>query len=67
MENKKPIIIEIEETKNELIQCINSAIHKKGIPCYFLEPIVSDLLRDVKAGAKRELAMAREQIKEGDK
>lgn len=53
----KPIILTIEETKAELIKTINSAI-EQGVPCYFLEPILTDLLVQVKNGAKMELEQA---------
>lgn len=63
----RPIILTIEETKTELINKVNSAIDQ-GVPCYFLEPILTDILAQVKNGAKRELEQAKvmelEQAKE---
>lgn len=55
---KKPLILEIEEAKIELAQCVNHIIQDRGIPCYFLEPTLSEILAQVKACAKNEIAHA---------
>lgn len=57
---QKPIILEIEEAKQELIQCVNDIMRKHGLNCYLMEPAFADLYAEVKAGAQRELAQARE-------
>lgn len=75
METKqnKPMIVEIDEAKAELAQCINHIIKDRKVPCYFLEPYLTDMLAQIKMIAKQELAMAKEyakgqqQVKEGDK
>ena len=61
MENK-PIILEIEEAKQELIQCVNDIMHRHGLNCYLLEPTFAELYKQVKAGAQNELAQARAQM-----
>jgi hypothetical protein len=58
MENK-PIILEIEEAKEELIKCINDILSKHGLNCYLIEPTFSDLYAQVKASAQNELAQAK--------
>ena len=58
----KPLIIRLNETKTELISVINNAVQQSGIPCYLLEPILSELLTQVRDGARNELQMAREQM-----
>lgn len=63
MENKKPVIIEMEEVKNEFVQTVNNALQNRGIPCYFLELIIKDIVRELQTGAKNELEMAKEQTK----
>lgn len=70
----KPMIIRLEEAKTELAQCLNHIINDEGVPCYYLKDMLGNLLAEVQAGAKQELAMAREQMKneqmkteEGDK
>lgn len=57
---QKSIILEIEEAKQELIQCVNDIMRKHGLNCYLMEPMFADLYAEVKAGAQRELAQARE-------
>ena len=61
MENK-PIILEIEEAKQEIIQCVNDIIHRHGLNCYLLEPTFAELYKQVKSGAQNELAQARAQM-----
>ena len=63
-ENKiqKPLILEIEEAKLELIQVINNAMQVHKLPCYLIDMILSEVSAQIKEGAKNELAMAREQI-----
>lgn len=62
MENK-PLILELEEAKNEIAQSINVILQNHKIPCYLIEPTIVDLLAQVREVAKNELAMAREQMK----
>ena len=58
---KKPLILEIEEAKEELIQCVNDVLNKHGLNCYLIEPTFAELYAQVKAGARNELAQARAQ------
>ena len=60
---QKPFIIEIEEAKNELVQCLSYIVNDKKIPCYFLVSTMENLLQQVRVGANNELQMAIEQIK----
>ena len=64
MENKehKPLILEIDEAKKELIQCVNNIIQVHGLPCYIIDMLLSDISTQIKEGAKNELAMAKAQI-----
>lgn len=61
MENK-PFIVELEEAKNELAQCLNYLVNEKKIPCYYLVSPMENLLQQVKTGAANELKMAMEQM-----
>ena len=58
---KKPLILEIEEAKQELIQCVNDILNKHGLNCYLIEPTFAELYAQVKAGARNELAQAKAQ------
>lgn len=65
-ENKiqKPLILEIDEAKSEIIQVINNAIQVHKLPCYIVDMILSDVGAQIKEGAKNELAMLKSQISE---
>lgn len=65
-ENKiqKSIILEMDEAKLEIIQVINNAIQVHNLPCYIVDMILSDIVAQIKAGAKQELTMARQQVEE---
>lgn len=56
---QKSIILEIDEAKQELVQCVNEILQKHGLNCYLMEPIFAELYAEVKAEAQRELAQAR--------
>lgn len=58
---QKSIILEMDEAKQELVQCVNDIMRKHGLNCYLLEPTFAELYAEVKAGAQRELAQARAQ------
>lgn len=64
--NNKPLILELEEAKTEIIASINNALQNHNLPCYLLEPIVSALAAQIKEGAKSELEMAKAQMKQQD-
>ena len=65
-ENKiqKPFILEMEETKTEIIQVINNAIQVHKLPFYLVDMILSEIGAQIKEGAKNELAMAKAQMQE---
>lgn len=58
---KRPLILEIDEAKAEIIQVINNAIQEHGLPCYIVNMVLSEICTQVKEGAKNELVMARKQ------
>lgn len=60
----KPFILEVEESKDELVQCVNHIVNDKGVPCYFILPTLENLTQQVRAVANNELKMAMEQMKE---
>lgn len=64
MENKieRPLILEIEEAKNELIQCVNKIMQEHQLPCYFIEPVLKDIYIQIQNGAKNELETAKAQM-----
>ena len=60
---QKPLILEIEEVKVELVQAVNNAIQVHKLPCYMVDLILQGIVAQVKEGARQELEMAKEQIK----
>lgn len=61
-EIQKPFIIEIDEAKKEMIQCINNILQTHKLPCYFVDMIMTEVGVQIKEGAKQELAMAKQQM-----
>lgn len=59
---QKPLILEMDEAKRELIQCANDILQKHGLNCYLMEPTFAELYAEVKATAQRELAQAKAQM-----
>ena len=60
---QKPLILEIEEAKTELVEAVNKAIQVHKLPCYIVDLILQGIVAQVKEGAKQELEMAKEQMK----
>lgn len=66
MENeiKKPLILEIDEAKNEMVASVNDIIQKHKLPFYIVEMIMSNVYVQIQDAAKSELAMAKKQVEE---
>lgn len=63
MEQKqRPIILEMDDAKRELIQCVNEILQRHRLSCYLIEPMFAELYSQIKATAQNELAQAREQM-----
>ena len=58
--SSRPIILEIEETKTNIIGEVNRAI-RKGVPCYLLKDVLEGVVSQIREGAKAELEAARAQ------
>lgn len=58
---ERPIILELEDTKQAIIAAINTAAGTKGIPCYFIEPVLANILEQVRENARKELNSVRTQ------
>ncbi len=56
---QKPIILEMDEAKQELVQCVNDILSKHGLNCYLIEPMFAELYAQIKASAQNELAQVR--------
>lgn len=60
---QKPLILEMDEAKQELTQCVKDILQKHGLNCYLIEPMMAELYAQIKATARNELAQARAQMK----
>ena len=62
MEKKqRPFILEMDDAKQELVQCVNNILTGHQLSCYLIEPMFAELYEQIKATAQRELAQARAQ------
>lgn len=59
---QKSIILEMDEAKQELIQCINDILSRHRLSCYLIEPMFAELYTQIKASAQKELEQARAQM-----
>ena len=71
-EMQRPFIVEVDEFKKEMFQCISKAYNERQIPFYVIELTMSQVYANVQANAMNELAaqkaqMNKVQVKEGDK
>ena len=58
---QRSIILEIDEAKRELVQCVNGILERHGLNCYLIEPVFAELHANIKATAQNELAQAKAQ------
>lgn len=56
----KPFVIEMDETKRDLVSVVDTAIQERKIPCYVLEMLLSDILSQVQEVARREREFAKQ-------
>lgn len=63
MENR-PIILDIQKTKENLAKAVNTAIQQYHIPCYLLAPVIAALHQQVREQAQTELEVASAQYAE---
>lgn len=61
---QKPLILEMDEAKQELIQWVNSTLQVRKLPFYIIDMMWSEIGAQIKEGAKNELDMARQQVQE---
>lgn len=57
--SNKPLCLEIDEATKELNEAIERISREHGLPCYILEPIVSEVLSRLQNGKRIEIENAR--------
>ena len=62
-----PLIVRMDEAKKSIVDFINDIMQQHQLPCYFLEPMISEIYAGIKEGAKNELEMARQQMENDNK
>ena len=62
---KRPIVLEIDEAKKELVQAVNGIINR-GIPFTVIDMMVAEISYQIKAAMTEELKVAAEQVKKED-
>ena len=66
MSSEIPVILLLENIKKNITTEISNAV-KAGVPCYFIEPALKDILNSVHAQALNEVAQLKAQQKEEGK
>ncbi len=56
---QKPLILRIDDAKQELVQYINDFLQRHGLACYLIEPMFAEMHTNIKNAAKNELVQAR--------
>lgn len=64
--NNKPVILEIEELKKSLFDMVNITVREKSIPCYFIKPVIVELLNQVSLIAENEVTAVKSSQNESD-
>ena len=58
-QKRRPIILEMDDAKKELVECVNNIMRTHGLSCYLIEPMFAELYSQIKVTAQNELEMAR--------
>lgn len=59
--NNRPLVLRLREAKENIIAAVNAAIREQDLPCYLLEPIISEVHTTVSTTALREYEIAKQQ------
>ena len=58
---QKSIILELDEAKQELVQCVNDILARHRLSCYLIEPMFAELYNQIQVSARNEIVQARAQ------
>ena len=62
-----PLIVRMDEAKKSIVDFINDIMQQHQLPCYLLEPMISEIYTGIKEGANNELELARKQMENDNK
>lgn len=58
--NNRPLVLRLREAKENILAAVNAAIKEQDLPCYLIEPIISEVHNQVSATALREYEIAKQ-------
>lgn len=61
--SSRPLILEIEDAKADIVRAVNSAIDR-GLSCYLVADILNSVHLQLREGARKEIEAARLQEKQ---
>lgn len=61
-EIQKPLILEIEEAKREMVQAVNNIVQTHKLPYYMIDMILESIHSQIREGARGEIEMAKSQM-----
>ena len=59
-----PLIVKMERPKTSIVEFVNNIMQQEQLPCYLLEPTISEIYTQIKEGARNELEMAKQQMEQ---
>lgn len=57
--SNKPLCLELDEAQKELTTAVEKIANNHGLPCYLLEPLLSNVLARLENGKRIEIENAR--------
>ena len=58
---ERPLVLRLREAKEQITATVNAVMQAQGLPCFLIEPIVTELLAQVRATAQAEYERAKAQ------
>ena len=59
-----PLIVKMERAKTSIVEFVNNIMQQEQLPCYLLEPTISEIYTQIKEGARNELEIAKQQMEQ---
>ena len=59
-----PLIVKMERAKTSIVEFVNNIMQQEQLPCYLLEPTISEIYSEIRNGANNELEMAKQQMEQ---
>ena len=59
-----PLIVKMERAKTSIVEFVNNIMQQEQLPCYLLEPTISEIYSEIRNGARNELEMAKQKMEQ---